>query len=158
MSLMFNLGILMFLHLKWCRFAFEKKVYPWFRRKKVVFFCIIKHWTSCLSSRGYLRVHRSLLNQSTCVLWTWRRHLSMFLGVSCGGNLHVWGMRLLFLVTLFLYNHSEGLGSNVCTDSALDSCLLVLRLPFVKDSSHNLFFWENLGLKRVEYKSEAVTF
>ncbi|XP_076740219.1 uncharacterized protein LOC143418639 [Maylandia zebra] len=43
-----------------------------------------EHWTSSLSSPGYLRVHGSLPNQSTCVLWTWRRHSTVSLGVSCG--------------------------------------------------------------------------
>ena len=32
-----------------------------------------------------LRVHGSLPNQSTCVLWTWRRHSTVSLGESCGG-------------------------------------------------------------------------
>lgn len=64
----------------------------------------------------------------------------MFLGVSCGGNLHVWGMRLLFLVTLFLYNHSEGLGSNVCTDSGLDSCLLDATTTLRKRFESQFFF------------------
>lgn len=46
------------------------------------------------------------------------------------------------------------MGSNVCTDSGLDSCLLDATTT-VKDSSHNFGGRENLGLKGVEYKSEA---
>uniref|UniRef100_A0A674MR17 Voltage-dependent L-type calcium channel subunit alpha n=1 Tax=Takifugu rubripes TaxID=31033 RepID=A0A674MR17_TAKRU len=37
------------------------------------------------SHAGSSRVHGSLPNQSTCVLWTWRRHSTVSLGGSCGG-------------------------------------------------------------------------
>lgn len=38
--------------------------YSVFRRNNVVFVFIVEHWTSCLSSSGYSRVHGSLPNQS----------------------------------------------------------------------------------------------
>lgn len=46
------------------------------------FVLIVKNWTSSILSTGRFRVHGSLQNQSTCVLFNWRRHSAM--GCSAG--------------------------------------------------------------------------
>ena len=48
---------------------------------------VLKQWTSSTRSAGSSRVRGSLPNQSspTCVLWTWRRHLTVSFGECCGG-------------------------------------------------------------------------
>ena len=43
----------------------------------------LEHWTNSIPSAGCSRVHRSLPNQSTWVLWTWRRHLTVSLVAVC---------------------------------------------------------------------------
>lgn len=48
-------------------------------------FCL--SWTSSLPSQGCWMVHGSLPNQSTYVLWPWKKHTTLSLGVSCGGCL-----------------------------------------------------------------------
>uniref|UniRef100_A0A672HEW3 Doublecortin domain containing 2B n=1 Tax=Salarias fasciatus TaxID=181472 RepID=A0A672HEW3_SALFA len=56
-----------------------------FRRNNAVFLLVMEHWTSSRPSIEGSKVHGSLPNQSTCVLWTWRRHLTVSLMASCGG-------------------------------------------------------------------------
>ena len=57
---------------------------PQFRRRNSVFVRAAEHWTSSISSTGCSRVHGSLPNQSTCVLWTWRKHSTVPLMAFCG--------------------------------------------------------------------------
>ena len=52
-----------------------------FRRSNVVFVQVVEQWTSSTPSAGSLRVHGSLPNQSTCVLWNWRRHSTVSAGL-----------------------------------------------------------------------------
>ncbi len=47
----------------------------------MVFVPAVEHWTSSIPSLGCWRVHGSLPNQSTCVLWIWRRHLTVPRGI-----------------------------------------------------------------------------
>ena len=56
-----------------------------FGRSNVVLVQAVDQWTSSTPSAGSLRVHGSLPNQSTCALWTWRRHSTVSLWESCGG-------------------------------------------------------------------------
>ena len=52
-----------------------------------------KIWTSYVPSAGCSMVHGSLPNQSTCLLWTWRRHLTVSLVAFCGRVLWEYGVR-----------------------------------------------------------------
>lgn len=54
-----------------------------FKRTSVDFVLVVEHWTSSIPSTGCSKVHGSLHNQSTCVLWTWRRHSTLFPLASC---------------------------------------------------------------------------
>ena len=56
-----------------------------FRRSNAVFILDMEQWTSSIPSTVSLRVCGSLPNQSTCVLWTWRRHSIESLREFCGG-------------------------------------------------------------------------
>ncbi|XP_061625818.1 uncharacterized protein LOC133476446 [Phyllopteryx taeniolatus] len=56
-----------------------------FRRSIVVFVLAVEQWTSSIPLAQSLRVHGSSLNQSTCVLWTWRRCSTVSLGGPVGG-------------------------------------------------------------------------
>ncbi|XP_051916968.1 uncharacterized protein LOC127597715 [Hippocampus zosterae] len=55
------------------------------RRSSVVFVPAVEQWTSSTPLAGFSRVCGNSPNQSTCVLWTWRRRLTVSLGESCGG-------------------------------------------------------------------------
>ena len=50
-------------------------------------------WTSSTPSAGSSRVLWSLLNQSPCALWTWRRYSTIKLWASCAGFSEVWGVQ-----------------------------------------------------------------
>ena len=50
----------------------------------MVFALDLGQWTSSTPSAGSWRVHGSLPNQSTCVLWIWRSHSTVSLRESCG--------------------------------------------------------------------------
>ncbi|XP_051936003.1 uncharacterized protein LOC127610201 [Hippocampus zosterae] len=54
-------------------------------RSSVVFVPAVEQWTSSTPLAGSLRVCGNSPNQSTCVLWTWRRRLTVSLGEFCGG-------------------------------------------------------------------------
>ena len=56
------------------------------RRNNVGSVLVLEHWTRSRPSLESWRDHGNLPNQSTCVLWIWRRHLTVSLGVSCGGS------------------------------------------------------------------------
>ena len=62
----------------------------------VVYILAMDHWTSSILSSGYGRGHGSLPNQSTCVLWIWRRLITVSLKVPVGGAPVFWG-RWLFV-------------------------------------------------------------
>ena len=57
----------------------------------MVFALDMEHWTSSTPSVGSLRVRGSLPNQSTCVLWIWRRHSTTSLVESSGAVLRNYG-------------------------------------------------------------------
>ena len=57
----------------------------------MVFALDVDQWTSSTPSVGSLR--GSLPNQSTCVLWIWRKHSTASLGESCGGSSGIMGCR-----------------------------------------------------------------
>lgn len=61
---------------------------PQIQDNNAVFILVVEPWASSLSSQGCYSVNicGSLFNQSTCALWTWRRHLTTSLGVCCGGR------------------------------------------------------------------------
>ena len=66
------------------------------------FSLVVELFTISIPLAGFLRVHGSLLNQSTCVLWTWRRHSPRPSGSPVGDYLGVWYIRQIwteFLVT-----------------------------------------------------------
>ncbi|XP_061537112.1 uncharacterized protein LOC133404806 [Phycodurus eques] len=63
-----------------------------FRRSSVVFALAVEQRTSSTTSAGSSRVPGSSSNQSTCVLWTWRRRSTVSLGESCGGFLREYGV------------------------------------------------------------------
>ncbi|TWW78306.1 hypothetical protein D4764_11G0004270 [Takifugu flavidus] len=52
----------------------------------------VDQWTSSTPSAGSSRVHGSLPNQSTCVLWTWRRHSTVSLAGVLWGVLQEYGV------------------------------------------------------------------
>lgn len=55
-----------------------------FRRNDAVFVLAVEHWTGSIPSTCCSGVYGSLSNQSTCVLWTKRKHWLMSLVASFG--------------------------------------------------------------------------
>ena len=89
----------------------------------------MEQWTSFPPSAGSSRVRGSLPNQSTCVLWIWRRHLTAPPGESCGRFFGIIGMSgPLMWAVRSLYDWSQNLicitGSK--SDSFPVSCELAL--------------------------------
>ncbi|KAK3529492.1 hypothetical protein QTP70_031733, partial [Hemibagrus guttatus] len=65
----------------------ERRVRPLVEpRSNAVFDLVVEHWTSSIPSTGCSRVRGSLPNQSTCVLWTWRRLSTVSLVAFCGSG------------------------------------------------------------------------
>lgn len=54
---------------------------------------LVEHYTCSSLSQGYWRLHGSLSNQSTLVLWTWKRHMDKSPGDPVGGALGVQSAR-----------------------------------------------------------------
>ena len=87
------------------------------RRNNVVFVLATEHWTSSIPSAGCSRVHGSLPNQSTCALWTWRRHSTVSLVAFCGRCSGIKGLGalccplspVLFIIVMDSFSrHSQG--------------------------------------------------
>ena len=75
----------------------------------MVFVQAVEQWTSSTPSAGSFRVHGSLPNQSTCALWTWRRHSTVSLGESCGGFSGSMGYRTPDPLIRSLYDRCQSL-------------------------------------------------